>query len=65
MKYLCLVVTICALFAFPGEAARAGGLPSWGGGCVGIGALRLSGTETDTHTVPRTSTRSAAGQIGA
>ena len=54
MKYLCLVITICALFAFPGEAARAGGLPSWGGGYVGIGigALGLSGTETDTHTVP-------------
>ena len=54
MKYLCLVITICALFAFPGEAARANGLPSWGGGYVGIGtgALGLSGRETDTHTVP-------------
>jgi hypothetical protein len=32
----------------------AGGLPSWGGAYVGIGigALGLSGTETDTHTVP-------------
>ena len=54
MKYLCLVIMVCALFAFPGEAARAGGLPSWGGAYVGIGigALGLSGTETDTHTVP-------------